>query len=51
MERSNLFDRLIGRPAPDFTLPDQHGTPVTLSTFRDRNAVVLVFYVLDNTWG
>ena len=29
--------------APDFTLDDQHGRPVTLSDFRGRN-VVLVFY-------
>mgnify|MGYP003447295078 CR=1 FL=1 len=25
-----------GRPAPDFTLPDQHGTPVSLSDFRGQ---------------
>jgi hypothetical protein len=30
-------------PAPDFTLVDQHGNPVTLSDFHGRN-VVLVFY-------
>ena len=29
--------------APDFTLTDQHGRPVTLSDLRGRNAV-LVFY-------
>ena len=32
-----------GSPAPDFTLPDQHGTPVTLSGLRGRT-VVVVFY-------
>jgi peroxiredoxin len=42
---------LKGQPAPDFTLPDQHGAPVTLSSFCGRNAVVLIFYVLDHTWG
>lgn len=50
MERSNSFDRL-GRAAPDFTLLDQHGMPVTLSSFRDRSAIVLMFYVLDHTFG
>ena len=29
--------------APDFTLPDQHGRPVTLSDLRGRKAV-LIFY-------
>jgi thioredoxin-dependent peroxiredoxin len=32
-----------GQPAPDFTLPDQEGNPVTLSDFRGKN-VVLYFY-------
>lgn len=35
----------IGDPAPDFTLNDDQGTPVTLSGLRGRN-VVLVFYPL-----
>ncbi|UCG34546.1 MAG: redoxin domain-containing protein [Phycisphaerales bacterium] len=30
--------------APDFTLPDQNGNPVTLSSFRGRGPVLLVFY-------
>jgi peroxiredoxin len=30
--------------APDFTLDDADGRPVTLSAYRDRSAVVLVFY-------
>jgi mycoredoxin-dependent peroxiredoxin len=33
-----------GLPAPDFELPDQHGTPVRLSHFRRRSDVLLVFY-------
>lgn len=32
-----------GTPAPDFALPDQAGTPVSLRDFRGRPAV-LVFY-------
>ena len=30
--------------APDFTLPNQDGRPVTLSSFRGRGPVLLVFY-------
>jgi cytochrome oxidase Cu insertion factor (SCO1/SenC/PrrC family) len=33
-----------GVEAPDFTLEDQDGKPVTLSSYRDRKSVVLVFY-------
>jgi peroxiredoxin len=33
----------VGDPAPEFTLPDQHGSTVRLSNLRG-NAVVLVFY-------
>lgn len=39
-----------GQPAPDFTLPDQHGDEVTLSQFKGR-PVVLYFYPRDNTPG
>jgi peroxiredoxin len=35
-----------GDQAPDFELPDQHGTPVKLSSFRGVKNVVLVFYPL-----
>lgn len=33
---------LVGRAAPDFTLRDQHGTPVTLSQYRG-STVLLIF--------
>jgi peroxiredoxin Q/BCP len=39
-----------GTPAPDFELPDQHGEPVRLSSFRGRK-VVLYFYPKANTPG
>jgi peroxiredoxin Q/BCP len=39
-----------GDPAPDFTLPDQHGNPVTLSELRGQN-VVLYFYPKADTPG
>jgi cytochrome oxidase Cu insertion factor (SCO1/SenC/PrrC family) len=34
----------VGEPAPDFTLNDASGRPVTLAHYRGRQAVVLVFY-------
>jgi peroxiredoxin Q/BCP len=37
-----------GTPAPDFSVPDQDGSRVTLSAFRGKN-VVLVFYPADDT--
>ncbi len=35
---------VIGRPAPDFTLPDAAGHPVRLADYRGRKPIVLVFY-------
>ena len=40
----------IGTQAPDFTLSDKDGNPVTLSSLRGRK-VVLYFYPKDNTPG
>ena len=39
-----------GTPAPDFTLPDQDGRPVSLSDFEGR-PVVLYFYPKADTPG
>ncbi|MBQ8604590.1 MAG: thioredoxin-dependent thiol peroxidase [Oscillospiraceae bacterium] len=39
-----------GTKAPDFTLPDKDGTPVSLSDFQGKK-VVLYFYPKDNTPG
>ena len=39
-----------GTMAPDFTLPDKEGSPVTLSQFKGRR-VVVYFYPRDNTPG
>jgi peroxiredoxin Q/BCP len=39
-----------GDTAPDFTLPDQHGNPVTLSDLRGQT-VVLYFYPKADTPG
>lgn len=40
----------IGTIAPDFTLPDQDGNMVTLSSLQGQK-VVLYFYPKDNTAG
>lgn len=39
-----------GTLAPDFTLPDQNGTPVTLSALRGGRTL-LVFYAKDGSEG
>ena len=39
-----------GQPAPDFTLPDQDGEPVSLSAFEGQR-VVLYFYPKADTPG
>lgn len=39
----------IGDKAPDFTLIDQHRSPVSLSSFRGEKAVLLVFYPMSFT--
>jgi thioredoxin-dependent peroxiredoxin len=40
----------INSKAPDFTLPDENGNPVSLDQFRGKN-VVLFFYPKANTPG
>ena len=35
---------VIGQPAPDFELVNQHGEKVSLSSFKGKQNVVLVFY-------
>lgn len=40
-----------GDPAPDFTLPDETGTPRTLSSYLAQGPVVLFFYPAANTPG
>jgi peroxiredoxin Q/BCP len=39
------IDRVkVGQPAPDFTLEDSDGKAISLSDFRAKKSVVLVFY-------
>jgi peroxiredoxin len=38
-----------GQPAPDFSLPSTSGKNVSLSDYKGRADVVLVFYCFD--WG
>lgn len=39
------LDRIkVGEVAPDFTLEDHNGSVVTLSDFRGKKGVILVFY-------
>jgi peroxiredoxin Q/BCP len=40
----------IGDPAPDFSLPDANGNPVTLSDLKGQR-VVIYFYPKDDTPG
>ncbi len=42
---------VIGRRAPDLTLPGTGGQTVRLSDFRGKKQVVLAFYCLDWTPG
>jgi hypothetical protein len=34
----------LGKPAPDFTLPDINGEPVSLKQFRGKKIVLLEFF-------
>jgi peroxiredoxin Q/BCP len=41
----------VGDTAPDFSLLDEHGLPVSLKDFRGKKVVVLYFYPKDFTSG
>ena len=46
LRASGILDRIVrvGQPAPDFTLPNAAGAPVSLADLRARGPVVLSFY-------
>ena len=41
----------VGDAAPDFTLPDDSGNKVSLSSFRGKKNVALAFYIFAFTGG
>ena len=41
----------VGQQAPDFTLPAQDGTTVTLSQYRGKKNVVLSVHIFSFTGG
>jgi peroxiredoxin Q/BCP len=41
---------VIGKPAPDFTLPSTEG-PISLRQFKGKKTVILYFYPKDDTPG
>jgi peroxiredoxin Q/BCP len=41
----------VGDRAPDFTLPDQTGEPISLGSYFGKSAIVLYFYPKDDTTG
>ena len=45
------MDLQVNQPAPDFTVPNQEGKPVSLADFRGKKHVVLYFYPKDDTPG
>ncbi len=42
---------VIGKPAPDFTLPSTTGEPISLKQYKGKKTVVLYFYPEDETPG
>ena len=46
LRASGIMSRVarVGQPAPDFTLPDVEGRPVSLKALLARGPVVLSFY-------
>ena len=46
LRASGIMDRIakVGSTAPDFTLPNAAGQPVSLAALRARGPVVLSFY-------
>ena len=49
MTTMTLSPAKVGTKAPDFTLKDQAGNTVTLSSFEGKRNVILVFYPLSFT--
>jgi cytochrome oxidase Cu insertion factor (SCO1/SenC/PrrC family) len=41
----------VGAMAPDFTLKDQYGNPVSLHDYQGKKSVVLAFYIFAFSGG
>jgi len=50
MATANLLP-VIGKPAPDFSLPSTSGEAVSLKQYKNKKTVVLYFYPKDETPG
>lgn len=44
-----MSEMMVGKSAPDFSLPDENGREVNLKDFHGKKNVVLFFYPLDWT--
>ena len=42
---------VIGKPAPDFSLPSSNGDTISLRQFKGKKTVILYFYPKDETTG
>lgn len=42
---------IVGKPAPDFTLPSTTGEPISLKQYKNKKTVVLYFYPKDDSPG
>jgi peroxiredoxin len=40
---SDVFDLIVGSPAPEFSLPASTGTEIALTDFHSKNNVYLFF--------
>ena len=50
-EKATIPSALIGKPAPDFTLPSTTGEPISLRQYKGKKTVILYFYPKDETPG
>ena len=48
---TSALQPVVGKPAPDFSLPSTNGEPITLKQFKGKKTVVLYFYPKDETAG
>ncbi len=48
---TSTLQPVVGKPAPDFTLPSTSGEPISLKQFKGKKTVILYFYPKDETPG